>query len=78
MASGEVVSSESEHPEGHINNPFSDADLEAKFRGMFRAYGGESQCNTAVHGLWNMDSAADIGDVAEAADLCPAIIRVGG
>jgi hypothetical protein len=40
-----------------------DAELEAKFRNMFAEYGNQQQCAATLNGLWNLDHAADIGDV---------------
>ncbi len=61
--SGEEVVAEVRYPKGHINNPMDDKEVEAKFRDMFRAYGDDSQCETALRELWNFERATDIGSL---------------
>jgi hypothetical protein len=51
------------YPKGHSKIPLDDAEVEQKFRGMFREFGSESQCESALNGLWNFDRASDVGDV---------------
>lgn len=63
LVSGDVVVSESKYPKGHSRNPISDAELEEKFRSLFREHGDERQCAAALRGLWNFDAATDIRDV---------------
>lgn len=61
--SGATVVAEVEHPKGHINNPMDDAELEAKFRDLFRGYGDEQQCTTALNKLWSFERAGDVTEV---------------
>ena len=63
LSSGDEVATEVRYPKGHIKDPLSDAELETKFRGMFRDYGQENQCQAALDGLWNFDHAKNVGDV---------------
>ena len=63
MLSRDALVTEVRYPKGHINNPMDDAEVAAKFRGMFRDFGNERQCEAALDGLWNFDRAKDIGDV---------------
>ncbi|OGA39082.1 MAG: hypothetical protein A3G24_14035 [Betaproteobacteria bacterium RIFCSPLOWO2_12_FULL_62_13] len=51
--SGDHIASEVRYPKGHINNRMDDRELEAKFRDMFGQLGNESQCEEALHALWN-------------------------
>ena len=60
---GKEAVAEVRYPKGHINNPMDDAELTAKFRSMFRAYGNEAQCQFVLDGLWNFERASDIGEV---------------
>lgn len=63
LSSGDEIATEVRYPKGHIKDPLSDAELENKFRGMFREYGNESQCQAALDGLWKFDRAKNVGDV---------------
>jgi 2-methylcitrate dehydratase len=63
MSSGEVLASEVRYPKGHFSSPMDDAELEAKFRGMFRDYGDERQCDAALKGLWSAERVPNIADV---------------
>ncbi len=63
MQSGEVVVTNIRYPKGHNMSPLSDAEVEQKFRGMFREYGSTSQCASALDGLWNFERARDVADV---------------
>ncbi len=66
LESGKELSHEVEYPMGHSRNPMSDAQIEQKFRAMFATVGGMEQCTAALHVLWNIDHAGDIGrDVFE-------------
>lgn len=63
LASGNEITHEVRHPRGHVKDPLSDAQLEAKFRGMFRDYGDEAQCSAVLKALWNLNLANDVGQV---------------
>ncbi|MBI4192589.1 MAG: MmgE/PrpD family protein [Betaproteobacteria bacterium] len=63
MSSGEVFTAEVRYPKGHAKNPMDDAEVEQKFRSLFREYGDERQCERALQGLWDFDRATDIGNV---------------
>lgn len=62
--SGDHIESEVRYPKGHINNRMDDRELEAKFRDLYRQFGNESQCEQALHALWNFDHATDIAHVS--------------
>lgn len=59
---GKEIATEVSYPKGHIKNPLSDAEVDAKFRGMFREYGDETHCEAVLRELWNFDAAVDIAD----------------
>ena len=50
-------------PEERRSFSLSDAEIERKFRGMFRDFGSPAQCASALEGLWSVERAHDIGDV---------------
>lgn len=60
---GESVVIELKHAKGHVNAPMDDADIERKFRGMFRELGDESECAPMLRALLSLERSADIGDV---------------
>ncbi len=62
-SAGESVIIEMKHPKGHVNAPMDDADIEMKFRGMFREFGDERECAAMLQALWSLERSADIGDV---------------
>lgn len=63
LRSGDEIRTEVRYPRGHSKNPVDDLELEAKFRSMFREYGNEKQCTMALQAVWNIDRAADVGEV---------------
>jgi 2-methylcitrate dehydratase len=48
---------------GHSRSPLSDAEIEAKFRALFKGYGPQSQCDAALAALWAFDAADDVGAI---------------
>ncbi len=60
---GDETTHEVRHPKGHIRDPLSDAELETKFRGMFRGFGGDAQCHAVLDALWQFEHAHDVADV---------------
>ncbi len=63
MESGDVHTGEVRYPKGHARNPLSDAELNNKFRRIFKEQGRTAQCDAALQALWAVDKAGDIGDV---------------
>jgi 2-methylcitrate dehydratase len=61
MASGELITQEIKYPKGHAKNPMHDAEVEEKFRELFRGHGDEKLCAKILQGLWKFEHAADIG-----------------
>jgi 2-methylcitrate dehydratase len=61
---GEIHVAENRYPKGHVKNPMSDAEIEGKFRDLFRAYGSDRSCRDALDGLWRLERLTDIGQVA--------------
>jgi 2-methylcitrate dehydratase len=50
-------------PAGHARSPLSDAEVEAKFRGLFSGYGSPRQCDRVLAALWAFEQVADTGEV---------------
>jgi len=61
LAAGEWVETEIAHPKGHFANPLADAEVAAKFRRAFAPRAGEVRCEAALHALWTLDEAAEVG-----------------
>ena len=63
MESGDVLTGEVRYPKGHARNPLSDAELDIKFRRIFKEQGRAAQGEAALQALWAFDQAGDINDV---------------
>ena len=63
MESGDVLTGEVRYPKGHARNPLSDAELNIKFRRIFKEQGRAAQGEAALQALWAFDQAGDINDV---------------
>ena len=61
MSSGELLTQEIKYPRGHVRNPMDDAELEDKFRQLFRAHRDENRRHEILERLWNFEHATDIG-----------------
>ncbi|HEX2829257.1 MAG TPA: MmgE/PrpD family protein [Burkholderiales bacterium] len=60
--SGEVRA-EVEYPRGHVRNPVSDAELDAKFTRCALPALGAARCAEALRALWRIDEAGDVAAV---------------
>ncbi|MBT9503302.1 MAG: MmgE/PrpD family protein [Burkholderiaceae bacterium] len=54
-----------EHAIGSLARPMSDAQLEAKFRGMADQVLGAERCSALIAACWGVGGAADVGALAE-------------
>lgn len=63
MESGDVLTGEVRYPKGHARNPLSDAELDIKFRRIFKEQGRAAQGEAALQALWAFDQAGDINDI---------------
>ncbi|MDA1035296.1 MAG: MmgE/PrpD family protein [Chloroflexi bacterium] len=61
--SGERFTAQAQYPKGHVQNPMSDADVEAKFRSACATQLSEAQCDTALDLLWRLDGLDQVGDL---------------
>jgi 2-methylcitrate dehydratase PrpD len=58
-----------EHAIGSLANPMTNAQLEAKFRGMADAVLGAERCSALITACWGVGSAADVRALARAGAL---------
>ena len=58
-----------EHAIGSLANPMSDAQLEAKFRGMADAVLGAERCGALIKACWGVGGATDVRALARAGAL---------
>ena len=61
--SGQSITVETLYPKGHLRDPLSDEDLNAKFGDLYGQHGPASACAAALQALWAIDSATDIRKV---------------
>lgn len=62
-SSGKHMTAGCEYFRGHVRNPLSDAELEAKFRRLAGGRLAPGQIDAALARLWALEQAADIGEV---------------
>jgi len=62
---GEIVRARAEHHLGHYRNPMSDADQDAKLRGMGRAYAGlpDARIDELLDRLRHLDEVQDVSTI---------------
>lgn len=66
---GDDAVHEVRYPKGHFNDPLNDRELETKFRGMFRGYGDDAQCQAVLDALWQFEQAPDVAGVLRSLHL---------
>jgi 2-methylcitrate dehydratase len=62
---GRTHADEGRYPRGHVENPMSDAELEAKFRALCNGRLGAAQCDRTLDTIWHLDAAADLDRLFE-------------
>jgi len=67
LADGRKITVHVEHAIGSLQRPMSDADLEAKFRGMADAVLGADQARQLIAACWQLGQAANAEQVARLA-----------
>ncbi len=67
MADGREHDTVIEHARGTLDNPLSDADLEAKFRGQARGILTAAAIQAAIELCWNVEELDDVSRLAKAA-----------
>jgi 2-methylcitrate dehydratase len=65
LASGESVVGEVDAPQGHSSHPMDDAQVQKKFRAMFRGYGPKDQAEQVLEAAWSFER----GKVSRILDL---------
>lgn len=60
MRSGQSITVETLYPKGHLRDPLSDEEVNAKFRAMWGQHGPGPACEAALQALWNIEGAVDI------------------
>jgi len=61
--SGQRIVERTDYPKGHIRNPMTDADVEAKFRDYASDILGPARTEGALGTLWRLEDAEQIGPV---------------
>ena len=61
MRSGQSITVETLYPKGHLRDPLSDEEVNAKFRTLYGNHGPAAAGEAALQALWNIEEAADIG-----------------
>jgi len=65
MQDGTEIVRSVQYAAGHSRSPLSDAQVEAKFRGLFGGYGSEAQREALLAALWRFEGVADVSAVTE-------------
>lgn len=63
FADGGRLVRECDVPAGHSGDPLSDAQVEAKFHGLFAGYGSRAQADRALAALWGLERCTDVGEL---------------
>jgi 2-methylcitrate dehydratase len=63
--SGQRLTERAEYPKGHVRNPMTDDDIDAKFRGLSADILGSARADAALHALWRLEEADRIGPVLD-------------
>ncbi len=66
LTSGKTVEKFVEHAIGSLDRPMSDADLEAKFRGLAKGVLAKPECDRLIALCWHIGKLRDAGEVARA------------
>ncbi|MGZ5261956.1 MAG: MmgE/PrpD family protein, partial [Burkholderiales bacterium] len=66
LKNGKTVEKFVEHAIGSLARPMSDADLEAKFRGLAKGILTPSECDNLIALCWGIDKLKEAGEVARA------------
>ena len=69
--SGQHKTAAVDSPRGHVNNPMTDDEVNAKFRSLAGRVLSKEHVERALERLWAVDEAADLGAIFEA-------VQVGG
>lgn len=70
LTDGRVLDRSIEHAVGSLARPMSDADLEAKFRGLVLEHLGAARTHALLDMVWRVETLVDAGTLARAAVPC--------
>jgi 2-methylcitrate dehydratase PrpD len=76
LKSGKTLEKYVEHAVGSLDRPMSDADLEAKFRGLAQGMLSKSETDKLIRLCWDVAKLNDAGEVARASVPATAVRRV--
>jgi len=62
---GRRMAAETSHPKGHHRNPLTDAEVEAKFRGLASRALGRERCDRVLAEAWGLENAATLDGLFE-------------
>jgi len=62
---GRCLVAETSHPMGHFLNPLTDAEVEAKFRGLAEGVLPPGRCDETLAQIWALDHAPDLDALFE-------------
>ena len=65
LADGQRLTAETRHPRGNYRNPLTDAEVEAKFRGLAEHALGKDRCDRVLSEVWKVDQAATLDPLLE-------------
>jgi len=66
LKNGKTVEKVVEHAIGSLHRPMSDADLEAKFRGLAKGILGQADCDRLIGLCWKIGELEDAAEIAGA------------
>jgi 2-methylcitrate dehydratase len=66
MKDGQRIVGESGGRNGDLSNPKSDAEIEAKFRGMAEDFIGKQRCDALLDQLWNLEKVGNVARIPPA------------
>jgi len=75
MKGGKVLEKYVEHAVGSLGRPMSDADLEAKFRGLADGILSQPETDRLIRMCWDVEKLRDAGEVARASVPATAVRR---
>ena len=62
---GRHLTERAEYPKGHVRNPMTDADVDAKFRDLSAGVLGPTKGDRALHALWRLEGEGRVGAVMD-------------
>ncbi len=63
LRSGKVLQRRVTYGRGHPKNPMTDAEVEAKFRGLVRPILSEQRMNQVLETIWKLEEVSELGSL---------------